>query len=163
MVALGRGGISGTIGDRLLALSPFGVIATFLSSAVLIWVGTQFAIPISISQCLIGGMFGAAFTKHVSAINTRLAVESMSSVGRGPGRGVPPRLSFWSRFSETFLKRLVDEVERRLRVPWYVLESSLKRLSNAFLSLSSMNLSSPVSSSIRAAANSRENSFSSWM
>jgi inorganic phosphate transporter, PiT family len=78
MVALGRGGISGTIGDRLLALSPFGVIATFLSSAVLIWTGTELAIPISISQCLLGGMFGAAFTKHSSAINGRLAAESIS-------------------------------------------------------------------------------------
>jgi phosphate/sulfate permease len=78
MVALGRGGISGTIGDKLLALSPFGVIATFLSSAVLIWLGTQFAIPISISQCLLGGMFGAAFTMHASAVNTRLAAESIS-------------------------------------------------------------------------------------
>jgi len=78
MVALGRGGISGTIGDRLLGLSPFGVVATFLSSAVLIWAGTQLAIPISISQCLLGGMFGAAFTKQSSAINTRLATESIA-------------------------------------------------------------------------------------
>ena len=78
MVALGRGGISGTIGDRLLGLSPFGVVATFLASAVLIWTGTQLAIPISISQCLLGGMFGAAFTKQTSAINTRLASESIA-------------------------------------------------------------------------------------
>ncbi len=78
MVALGRGGISGTIGDRLLGLSPFGVVATFLSSAVLIWTGTQLAIPISISQCLLGGMFGAALTKQTSAINTRLATESIA-------------------------------------------------------------------------------------
>jgi len=78
MVALGRGGISGTIGDRLLGLSPFGVVATFLASAVLIWTGTQLAIPISISQCLLGGMFGAAFTKQTSAINTRLATESIA-------------------------------------------------------------------------------------
>ena len=78
MVALGRGGISGTVGDRLLGLSPFGVVATFLASAVLIWTGTQLAIPISISQCLLGGMFGAAFTKQISAINTRLATESIA-------------------------------------------------------------------------------------
>jgi inorganic phosphate transporter, PiT family len=79
MIALGRGGIAGTVGDRLLGLSPLGVVATFLSSAVLIWLGTQLAIPISISQCLIGGMFGAAFTKHISGINGRLAAESMAS------------------------------------------------------------------------------------
>jgi phosphate/sulfate permease len=60
-------------------LSPLGVVATFLSSAVLIWLGTQLTIPISISQCLIGGMFGAAFTKQISGINSRLAAESMAS------------------------------------------------------------------------------------
>jgi phosphate/sulfate permease len=79
MVALGRGGVSGTVGDKLLSLSPLGVVATFLSSSVLIWLGTQFAIPISISQCLLGGMFGAALTKHVSVVNTRLAVENVGS------------------------------------------------------------------------------------
>jgi phosphate/sulfate permease len=79
MIALGRGGIAGTVGDRLLGLSPLGVVATFLSSAVLIWLGTQLTIPISISQCLIGGMFGAAFTKQISGINSRLAAESMAS------------------------------------------------------------------------------------
>lgn len=79
MLVLGRGGISGTVGDRLLGLSPLGVVSTFLSSAVLVWLGTQFAIPISISQCLMGGMFGAALTKRVSVVNTRLAVENISS------------------------------------------------------------------------------------
>ncbi len=79
MLILGRGGISGTVGDRLLGLSPLGVVSTFVSSAVLIWLGTQFAIPISISQCLMGGMFGAALTKHVSVVNTRLAVENIGS------------------------------------------------------------------------------------
>ncbi|MGA2666072.1 MAG: inorganic phosphate transporter [Nitrososphaerales archaeon] len=79
MAALGRGSIAGTVGDRLLGLSPFGVVATFLSSALLIWVGTQLAIPISISQCLMGGMFGAALTSRVSVVNTRLAAESVGS------------------------------------------------------------------------------------
>jgi phosphate/sulfate permease len=79
MVALGRGAVAGTIGDRLLGLSPLGVVATFLSSAVLIWLGTQLTIPISISQCLMGGMFGAAFTKQVSVVNARLATESIAS------------------------------------------------------------------------------------
>lgn len=78
MVALGRNGVSGTVGDRLLVLSPFGVVSTFLSSAVLIWLGTQFEIPVSISQCLLGGMFGAALTNHMSVVNGRLALESMS-------------------------------------------------------------------------------------
>jgi phosphate/sulfate permease len=79
MLALGRSGVSGTVGDRLLGLSPLGVVATFLSSAVLIWLGTQLAIPVSISQCLLGGMLGAAFTNQFSVVNTRLATESIST------------------------------------------------------------------------------------
>jgi phosphate/sulfate permease len=78
MVALGRGGVSGTVGDRMLGLSPFGVVATFLSSAVLIGLGTQLAIPVSITQCLLGGMFGAALTKQISVVNGRLATESIA-------------------------------------------------------------------------------------
>lgn len=79
MVALGRGGIAGAVGDRLLSLSPLGVTATFLSSALLIWLGTQLAIPISISQCLMGGMFGAAYTKQFSVVNARLATQNLAS------------------------------------------------------------------------------------
>ncbi len=79
MVALGSGGVSGTIGDRMLVLSPLGVISTFLASAVLLWLGTDLAIPISLTQCLVGGMLGAAFAKQVSVVNTRLAVENVAS------------------------------------------------------------------------------------
>lgn len=79
MVVLGTGGVSGTIGDRMLVLSPLGVISTFLSSAILLWLGTELAIPISLTQCLVGGMFGAAFSNQVSVVNTRLAVENIAS------------------------------------------------------------------------------------
>jgi len=79
MLALGSGGVSGTIGDRMLVLSPLGVVSTFLASAVLLWLGTELAIPISLTQCLLGGMFGAALTKQVSVVNSRLAFESIAS------------------------------------------------------------------------------------
>jgi PiT family inorganic phosphate transporter len=79
MVALGTGGVSGTIGDRMLVLSPLAVVSTFLASAVLLLLGTDLSIPISLTQCLIGGMFGAALSKQVSVVNTRLAVENIAS------------------------------------------------------------------------------------
>ena len=79
MVALGTGGVSGTIGDRLLVLSPLAVVSTFLASAALLWLGTDLAIPISLTQCLIGGMFGAALSKQDSVVNTRLATENVAS------------------------------------------------------------------------------------
>ncbi len=79
MLALGRGSVSGTIGDRLLVLSPQGVFAAFLGSAIVVWVGTQLTLPISITQCLLGAMFGVAFTKRIRVVNRGLAVETVSS------------------------------------------------------------------------------------
>lgn len=75
----GRGGVAGTVGDRLLSLTPQGVLAAFVGTIVVMWVATQFAIPISITQCLIGGMFGAAYTKRIAVVNRRLALEVVAS------------------------------------------------------------------------------------
>ncbi len=75
----GRGGVAGTVGDRLLALSPQSVLAAFWGTILVMWVATQLAIPISVSQCLIGGMFGAAFTKKIAIVNRRLSLEIVSS------------------------------------------------------------------------------------
>ncbi|MDG6915238.1 MAG: inorganic phosphate transporter [Nitrososphaerota archaeon] len=75
----GRGGVAGTVGDRLLSLTPQGVLAAFVGTIVMMWVATQFAIPISITQCLLGGMFGAAYTKKIAVVNRRLALEVVAS------------------------------------------------------------------------------------
>jgi phosphate/sulfate permease len=45
---------------------------------VVVWVGTQFALPVSISQCLLGGMLGAAYSRVLSAVNKRLVAETLS-------------------------------------------------------------------------------------
>lgn len=79
VVSLGKGSVSGTIGDRLLALSPRGVLSVFASAALLIWVGVQLGVPMSISQCILGGMLGAALSQRIAVINRRLLVESLSS------------------------------------------------------------------------------------
>jgi phosphate/sulfate permease len=79
MVTLGSGGVSGTIGDRMLVLSPLAVVSTFIASSLLMLLGTDLAIPISLTQCLLGGMFGASLTKQVSVVNTRLALENIAS------------------------------------------------------------------------------------
>ncbi len=75
---LGRGGVTGTVGDRMLALSPQGVLTVFVSSAFVIWFGTQLAVPVSIGQCVLGGMFGAAYAKSITVVNKRLALETIS-------------------------------------------------------------------------------------
>ena len=79
MLVLGRGGVSGTVGDRLLSLSPVGVISVFASSALLVWAGTQLLVPMSISQCVLGGMLGSAFSQKSAFINFRLAYEALST------------------------------------------------------------------------------------
>ncbi len=75
----GRGSVAGTVGDRLLSLSPQGVLAAFSGTIVMMWLATQLGIPISVSQCLIGGMFGAAFSKKIAIVNRRLSLEVVSS------------------------------------------------------------------------------------
>src|SRR5271170_3972874 len=79
MAIFGRGGVAGTVGDRLLSLSPQGVLAAFIGTILVMWVATELAIPVSVSQCLIGGMFGAAFTKKIAIVNQKLALEVVSS------------------------------------------------------------------------------------
>ena len=75
---LGRGGVTGTVGDRMLILSPQGVLTVFVTSALVIWIGTQLSVPISIGQCVLGGMFGAAYAKSVTVVNKKLAIETVS-------------------------------------------------------------------------------------
>jgi phosphate/sulfate permease len=79
MTLFGRGNVAGTVGDRLLSLSPQGVLAAFVGTIVMMWVATQLSIPISVTQCLIGGMFGAAFTKKIVIVNRRLSFEVVAS------------------------------------------------------------------------------------
>jgi phosphate/sulfate permease len=78
LVTLGRGGVSSTIGDRMLVLSPQGVLSAFLASAGVVWLGTQLAIPVSISQCVLGGMIGAAYTRSVAILNAKVVTETLS-------------------------------------------------------------------------------------
>jgi inorganic phosphate transporter, PiT family len=79
MALFGKGKVAGTVGDRLLSLSPQGVLAAFSGTIIMMWTATQLGIPISVSQCLIGGMFGAAFTKKIAIVNRRLSVDVVSS------------------------------------------------------------------------------------
>ncbi|HUK74960.1 MAG TPA: inorganic phosphate transporter [Nitrososphaerales archaeon] len=79
MAAFGRGGVAGTVGDRLVSLSPREVLSAFSATIIMMWLATQLAIPISVSQCLIGGMLGAALTKKVAIVNRRLALEVVAS------------------------------------------------------------------------------------
>ncbi len=78
IVTFGRSALGGTMGDRMLTLSPQGVFSAFVSSSLVVWVGTQYSLPVSISQCLLGGILGAAYSRVVSAVNRRLVGETLS-------------------------------------------------------------------------------------
>ncbi len=62
----------------MLALSPQGVFSAFVASSLVVWAGTQLALPVSITQCLIGGMLGAAFSRHIAIVNVKLVKETLS-------------------------------------------------------------------------------------
>lgn len=44
----------------------------------MVWAGTQLALPVSITQCLIGGMLVAAYTRHITIVNTKQVGETLS-------------------------------------------------------------------------------------
>lgn len=76
---LGKRNVTGTLGDKMLVLSSQGVLAAFGGSALLVWLGTQLQVPMSISYCILGGMMGAAFSGRIALVNRRLALESIST------------------------------------------------------------------------------------
>ena len=78
-VAFGRGAVVGSMGDRMLALLPQGVVTLLISSSIVVWVGTQLAVPISITQCVLGGMFGASLAKKLAVMNMKLVYETLLS------------------------------------------------------------------------------------
>jgi phosphate/sulfate permease len=79
MAVFGGGTVSGTIGDKMFTLSPQGVVTLFVSSSIVVWVGTQFALPISVAQCVLGGMFGASIARSLSIMNRKLVYETILS------------------------------------------------------------------------------------
>lgn len=78
VVTFGRNALGGTIGDKMLSLSPQGVFSAFVSSSIVVEIGTQFALPVSITQCLLGGMLGAAYSRAFSEVNRKLVNETLS-------------------------------------------------------------------------------------
>ena len=66
------------MGDKMLVLSPQGIFSVFVASSLVVWAGTQLALPISITQCLLGGMLGTAYARKVAVLNTRLVRETVS-------------------------------------------------------------------------------------
>ncbi|MCP8312407.1 MAG: inorganic phosphate transporter family protein [Candidatus Methylarchaceae archaeon HK02M1] len=68
-----------TVGEDLIVLSPIGVLTSMFSSALLMWFFTQYSIPISITQAVIGGIVGAGFIKRHVIFNRTILYEVIGS------------------------------------------------------------------------------------
>jgi len=71
--------ITKTVGEDLIILSPISVLTSMFSSALLMWLFTQFSIPISITQAFIGGIFGAGLIKRHVIFNRIILYEIVGS------------------------------------------------------------------------------------
>ncbi|NWG10041.1 MAG: inorganic phosphate transporter [Nitrososphaerales archaeon] len=71
--------ITKTVGEDLIVLSPKGVITGMFSSALLMWLFTQFSIPISMTQAIVGGIIGAGLVKRHVIFNRIILYEIIGS------------------------------------------------------------------------------------
>ncbi|MCL7391229.1 MAG: hypothetical protein LZ172_05470 [Thaumarchaeota archaeon] len=71
--------ISYIIGERLAILSPVKLSSSLLSSSILLWILTQISIPAALTQIMLGGLIGAAFSSPISIINVRLLGKLLGS------------------------------------------------------------------------------------
>ncbi len=63
--------ITKSVGEKFIVLSPQGVFTSMTVSATLVWILTQWGIPMSITHVLMGSIIGAALTKQIAMINRR--------------------------------------------------------------------------------------------
>jgi len=62
-------GITESVSKRITGLSPTTALAAQLSGALTVHLFTQFGLPVSITQALVGGIFGIGMTKKIALIN----------------------------------------------------------------------------------------------
>ena len=74
MVFFSRG-TTRSVAENIVGLSPSASFAAQMGGAVTVHGFTQFGIPVSVSQAVIGGVFGAAIPRNVVVRNDRLTKE----------------------------------------------------------------------------------------
>ncbi|MEM3670795.1 MAG: inorganic phosphate transporter [Thermoprotei archaeon] len=72
VLLLGSTAVAKNLGDRAFGLSPLAVLATFTSSSIIVLSGVLLHVPVSMGQCVLGGMFGTAFSKRPTLVNTNI-------------------------------------------------------------------------------------------
>ncbi len=71
MCLLSRG-VTETVGREMLGLSPSMALAAQLSGALIVHIFTQFGMPVSITQSLVGGVIGVGLAKKITVANVQL-------------------------------------------------------------------------------------------
>jgi phosphate/sulfate permease len=61
--------IAKVLGEKIVALSQIKTLAAMLGTAFVTWVLTQFSIPVSLTQIVIGGMLGAGIASGPTMMN----------------------------------------------------------------------------------------------
>ena len=72
-VFLMRGGIEASMAEKLVVLSPPKTLTSLFSASLVLWLLTQFSIPASLTQNVLGGIIGAAATTRIRMINLKNA------------------------------------------------------------------------------------------
>jgi inorganic phosphate transporter, PiT family len=63
--------IAKVLGEKIVALSQIKTLAAILGTAFVTWVLTQFSIPVSLTQIVVGGMLGAGIARGPTVINRK--------------------------------------------------------------------------------------------
>jgi len=74
MITLSKG-TSRSVAENIVGLSPSASFAAQMGGAITVHSFTQFGIPVSVSQAVVGGIFGAAATRKIVVRNDRLTKE----------------------------------------------------------------------------------------
>ena len=70
-VFLMLGGIEASMAEKLVVLSPQKMLTSLFSASIVMWFFTQFSIPGSLTQNLLGGIIGAAASTRIRIINLK--------------------------------------------------------------------------------------------
>lgn len=63
--------IAHVVGDKIVGLSQVKTLSAILGAATMTWLLTQFSIPVSLTQLVIGGMLGAGIVRGPDIVNQR--------------------------------------------------------------------------------------------
>lgn len=63
--------IAKVLGEKIVGLSQIKTVGAMLGTAFVTWILTQFSIPVSLTQIVVGGMLGAGAAQGPTVINTQ--------------------------------------------------------------------------------------------